>query len=184
MRGTAPWRAPINGARFMLGAGSPSLRNYQTQPSFSADRNSGCQVKRRLRRPTSSSVQHSRMLAERDLGRKIRSSRQTLGQYLDHWLNICAEPRLRAKSFRDYSSLLARYVHDWAQDRSESFRRRKARRSTTNCSIGSCPHARFATRTRSSSRRCGRLYVGNFSQPEDKRSGMQLSPADQKAPGG
>ncbi len=52
----------------------------------------------------------NRKLAERDLGRNIRSSRQTVGQYLDHWLDICARPRLRAKSFRDYSSLLARYV--------------------------------------------------------------------------
>lgn len=52
----------------------------------------------------------NRMLAERDLGRNIRSTRQTLGMYLDHWLNICARPRLRSKSFRDYSTLLARYV--------------------------------------------------------------------------
>jgi integrase len=52
----------------------------------------------------------NRMLAERDLGRNIRPSRQTLGQYLDHWLDICAGPRLRAKSLRDYSTLLARYV--------------------------------------------------------------------------
>jgi integrase len=52
----------------------------------------------------------NKMLAERDLGRNIRSSRQTLGQFLDHWLDICARPRLRAKSFRDYSSLLARYI--------------------------------------------------------------------------
>jgi len=52
----------------------------------------------------------NKMLAERDLGRNIRSSRQTLGQYLDHWLDICARPRLRAKSFRDYTSLLARYI--------------------------------------------------------------------------
>ena len=50
------------------------------------------------------------MLAERDLGRNIISSRQTVGQYLDHWLDICARPRLRAKSFRDYSTLLTRYV--------------------------------------------------------------------------
>ena len=50
------------------------------------------------------------MLAERDLGRNIRSSRQTLGEYLDHWLDICARPRLRTKSFRDYTSLLARYA--------------------------------------------------------------------------
>src|ERR1019366_2825648 len=50
------------------------------------------------------------LLAERELGRNIRSSRQTVGQYLDHWLNICARPRLRPKSFCDYSNLLARYV--------------------------------------------------------------------------
>jgi integrase len=51
-----------------------------------------------------------RMLGERDLGRNIRSSKQTLNQYLEHWLDICARPRLRVKSFRDYSRLLARYV--------------------------------------------------------------------------
>jgi integrase len=50
------------------------------------------------------------MLAERDLGRNIRSSRQTVSQYLDHWLSICARPRLRAKSFRDYRTLMAGYV--------------------------------------------------------------------------
>ena len=55
-------------------------------------------------------AQVNHMLAERDLGRNIRSSQQTLGQYLDHWLDICARPRLRAKSFRDYSGLLTRYV--------------------------------------------------------------------------
>jgi integrase len=60
----------------------------------------------------------NRMLAERDLGRNIRSSRQTLGQYLDHWLDICARPRLRAKSFRDYASLLARYVRPHLGSRS------------------------------------------------------------------
>lgn len=30
----------------------------------------------------------NRMLAERDLGRNIILSRQTVGQYLDYWLNI------------------------------------------------------------------------------------------------
>src|SRR5260370_802682 len=43
-------------------------------------------------------------------GRNIRSSGQTVGQSLDRWLDICARPRLRARSFRDYLSLLARYV--------------------------------------------------------------------------
>jgi len=60
----------------------------------------------------------NRKFAERDLGRNIRSSRQTVGQYLDHWLDICARPRLRAKSFRDYSGLLARYVRPHLGSRS------------------------------------------------------------------
>jgi len=60
----------------------------------------------------------NRMLAERDLGRNIRSSRQTLDQCLDHWLDICARPRLRAKSFRNYSSLLTRYVRPHLGSRS------------------------------------------------------------------
>ena len=38
MRGTGPWRARINGVKFISEVGSPSLRNYQTQPSFLADR--------------------------------------------------------------------------------------------------------------------------------------------------
>jgi hypothetical protein len=50
------------------------------------------------------------MLAERDLGRNIRSSKQTLAEYLDHWLDICARPRLRAKSFHDYTAPQTRLV--------------------------------------------------------------------------
>jgi integrase len=60
----------------------------------------------------------NRKLAERDLGRNIRSSRQTVGKYLEHWLDICARPRLRAKSFRDYSGLLAKYVRPHLGSRS------------------------------------------------------------------
>jgi len=39
-----------------------------------------------------------------------KCSKQTLNQYLDRWLEVCAKPRLRAKSFRDYEGLLRRYV--------------------------------------------------------------------------
>lgn len=42
------------------------------------------------------------MLGERDRGRKLDSSKQTLKQYLDRWLEVCAKPRLRAKSLQDY----------------------------------------------------------------------------------
>jgi integrase len=52
----------------------------------------------------------NRMLNERDLGRNLDSSKQTLNLYLDRWLEVCAKPRLRAKSFQDYEGLLRRYV--------------------------------------------------------------------------
>jgi integrase len=52
----------------------------------------------------------NQMLSERDLGRNLDSSKQTLNQYLDRWLEVCAKPRLRAKSFQDYEGLLRRYV--------------------------------------------------------------------------
>jgi len=45
------------------------------------------------------------MLSERDLGRNICSSRQTVGQYLDHWLDICARPRLPMASRNLNSSM-------------------------------------------------------------------------------
>jgi integrase len=50
------------------------------------------------------------MLSERDLGRNIDSTKQTLNQYLDRWLEVCARPRLRAKSFLDYEGLLRRHI--------------------------------------------------------------------------
>jgi hypothetical protein len=51
----------------------------------------------------------NKILAERDRGRNLDSSRQTLNQYLDRWLDVCAKPRLRTKSFQDYEGLLRRY---------------------------------------------------------------------------
>jgi integrase len=55
-------------------------------------------------------VHLNKMLSERDRGRNLDGSKQTLNQYLDHWLEICARPRLRTKSFQDYEGLLRRYV--------------------------------------------------------------------------
>ena len=50
------------------------------------------------------------MLGERGRGRNLDSSKQTLNDFLDRWLELSAKPRLRAKSFRDYKGLLGRYV--------------------------------------------------------------------------
>ena len=52
----------------------------------------------------------TKMLGERDRGRNLDSSKQTLNQYLDSWLELCAKPRLRPRSFKDYEGLLRRYV--------------------------------------------------------------------------
>lgn len=49
-------------------------------------------------------------LEERDQGRELAGEDLTLNQYLDRWLELAARPTLRAKSFRDYQALLARYI--------------------------------------------------------------------------
>ena len=49
----------------------------------------------------------NKMLGERDRGRRLDSSKQTLNQYLDRWLELCAKPRLRAKSLKDYEGYYA-----------------------------------------------------------------------------
>ena len=53
----------------------------------------------------------NRMLSERDLARNIRSSQQTLSQYLDHWLDICARPRLSLRGADVYE-----YVRPFISD--------------------------------------------------------------------
>jgi hypothetical protein len=52
----------------------------------------------------------NKMLSERDRGRNLNSSKQTLNQYLYRWLEVCAKPRLRPKSYQNYEGLLRRYV--------------------------------------------------------------------------
>jgi hypothetical protein len=48
----------------------------------------------------------NKMLGERGRVRNLESSKQTLTQYLDRWLEVCAKPRLRRKSFQDYAAAL------------------------------------------------------------------------------
>ena len=52
----------------------------------------------------------NKMLGERDPDHNLDSSKRTLNEFLDRWLESCAKPRLRAKSLRDYEGLLRRYV--------------------------------------------------------------------------
>jgi hypothetical protein len=48
----------------------------------------------------------NKMLGERDRVWNLDFSKQTLNQYLDRWLEVCAKPRLRARSLQDYEGLL------------------------------------------------------------------------------
>ncbi len=49
-------------------------------------------------------------LRERDLGVFVEPSRETLGSYLDRWLDTVAKPRLREHTWASYKEWLARYV--------------------------------------------------------------------------
>jgi len=61
------------------------------------------------RRALECSISFEQPLSERDRGRNLDPSKQTLSQYLDRWLEVGAKSRLRAESFRD-QGLLRRYV--------------------------------------------------------------------------
>lgn len=49
-------------------------------------------------------------LQQRDLNRTPRAAAITLNQFLDEWLATSAKPRLRARTFHDYESLLRLYI--------------------------------------------------------------------------
>ena len=49
-------------------------------------------------------------LQQRDLNRTPRAAAITLNQFLDQWLATSAKPRLRARTFHDYESLLRLYI--------------------------------------------------------------------------
>jgi hypothetical protein len=49
-------------------------------------------------------------LRERDLGRDLEDAKITLNEYLDRWLETAVKPRVREKTWQDYSGMLRRYV--------------------------------------------------------------------------
>ncbi len=52
----------------------------------------------------------NKLLREKDLGILATPTHHTLDEYLDHWLEVAAKPRLRAKTFDEYKRQIARYV--------------------------------------------------------------------------
>lgn len=49
-------------------------------------------------------------LRERERQREYEGNKILCNEYLDRWLQMAVEPKLRAKSYRDYEALLRRYV--------------------------------------------------------------------------
>jgi hypothetical protein len=93
--GIGRWPSHVAGARIQL----PRSRNQEAKIPEQYD------PRRTAGRPGSS----QQVLGERDRGRDLYSSLQTLNQYSDRWLEACAKPRLRAKSFHTLRRLLRRY---------------------------------------------------------------------------
>ncbi len=52
----------------------------------------------------------NKVLRERDLGRQVEGVTVTVDEFLDRWLDTAAKPKLRAKSYQSYESLLRRYI--------------------------------------------------------------------------
>lgn len=52
------------------------------------------------------------VLRELDLGTFVEPAGETLNAFLDHWLKAAAKPRLRERTFDDYTALLRRYVRE------------------------------------------------------------------------
>ena len=52
----------------------------------------------------------SRQLLERAENVDVDGAEINLNAYLDRWLTLAAKPKLRSKSYRDYASLLERYI--------------------------------------------------------------------------
>lgn len=49
-------------------------------------------------------------LRDKDLGINIQPASESLGEYLDKWLETSAKPRVRSRTYDDYSALMDRYV--------------------------------------------------------------------------
>jgi hypothetical protein len=97
---------------------------------------------------------------ERDFGRNLDSSRQTLNQYLDRWLEVCAKPRLRAKSFRTTKDCCgAMSAPLWAQKHWQRFPLSTYRCCTAICLPAVYPPSPSATRMQCCGRHSSRLCV-------------------------
>lgn len=52
----------------------------------------------------------TKRLHERDLSRGVEGLQVTVDEFLDHWLKTAVKPKVRAKTYSDYTNMLSRYI--------------------------------------------------------------------------
>ncbi len=53
-----------------------------------------------------------RMLRDRDVGLLTAPTSRTLNDYIDHWLQAAAKPRVQARSCEEYERQIVRYIRE------------------------------------------------------------------------
>jgi integrase len=89
--------------RVFLGRGADGKRKYHNHTVHGTKKDAQAYLNAALR--------------DRDLGTFVEPGKDTLGEYLDRWLADAAKPKVREHAFRDYTTLLARYVRPALGDR-------------------------------------------------------------------
>src|SRR5687767_13976365 len=51
-------------------------------------------------------------LRDKDLGLNIEPASESLGKYLDKWLETSVKPRVWSRTYEDYAALMIRYVRE------------------------------------------------------------------------
>ena len=54
--------------------------------------------------------QITKLLTDQQFGLPISTERQTVGQFLEHWLESSARPRLRPRTFAGYKTIVSQYL--------------------------------------------------------------------------
>lgn len=82
------------------------------------------------------------LLRAKDTGSYVEPSKQTVGDYLEHWLKVAVKPRVKRRTYEDYEMRVRRYIRP-ALGPSCS---RSCRRSPSSSSTATCSSARTARR--------------------------------------
>ncbi len=129
-RGTRTWLVRVYSGRDP----ETKMRKYLNQTVYGGLRDAQTQL--------------NNMLSERDRGRKLDSSKQTLNRFLDCWLELCAQGYAQRASKITRGCYAVTCVLGLANRYWHPFRRWTFRRSTEICNSAACRPVPSAIRTR------------------------------------